>query len=408
MRKYAFHLCIGTLTALLAISCFNWLINPYGIWNMPNIQGLKTAAYKPERYERIFKTVKLARDDADTIILGTSRSDLGLDPNHPALGQNAINLAIPGQPYRESRMLFDFLAEHQKMKTTVIGLDFFAANSYLPVPEDFVIENFSNERRWRLILSASTLSDSIMVISKKAAPSGAGEYSAKGQKLRSAEQVLAEGGYRKVTSLWERSFLTQAYLPQPECSFNFAASNNWLAPLEEIRSILAHAHRDHITLKLLISPSHARQWETLAAVDLWSKWEEWKRRLVKMNEEEARRAGQLPFQLWDFSGYNSITTETVPTVGDTKSMMHWYFDSSHYTPAAGDLVLDRIFNYQSPKRTVPDDFGMLLNSNNIDVHLANVRAERVLYRRTHSEDVAEIEAMARESAKTRHCRATAK
>jgi hypothetical protein len=46
------------------------------------------------------------------------------------------------------------------------------------------------------------------------------------------------------------------------------------AQLEQIRAVLSRAHRDSIQLKLLISPSHARQWETLVAAGLWDKWEE--------------------------------------------------------------------------------------------------------------------------------------
>ncbi|MFZ3161792.1 MAG: hypothetical protein WA134_16820, partial [Rhodoferax sp.] len=76
----------------------------------------------------------------------------------------------------------------------------------------------------------------------------------------------------------------------------------------------------------------------------------------------------------------------------------------HYTPAAGNLVLDRIFNFKSPDRTVPDDFGVLLTPQTIEAHLARIRADRERYRQTHPQDVAEIEAMAREVAKTKRCK----
>lgn len=89
-------------------------------------------------------------------------------------------------------------------------------------------------------------------------------------------------------------------------------------------------------------------------------------------------------------------------------MMHWYFDSSHYTPAAGDLVLDRIFNYHSPNRTIPDDFGVLITSQNIEAHLAHIRADREHYRLTHPDDIAEIEAMAHEVAKAKRCKSPSK
>ena len=244
--------------------------------------------------------------------------------------------------------------------------------------------------------------DSIRTILKRKSLLG-DTWSERGLRLWSNQQIKDAGGHRKVMQLSETGYLSTHYLPVPSCSYDFSSNTGKLPQLEEIRAIFTRAYRDHITLKLLISPSHARQWETLAAAGLWNKWEEWKHRLVKMNEEEAQRAGEPAFPLWDFSGYHSISTETVPALGDTTTMMHWYFDSSHYTPAAGDLVLDRIFNFHSPDRTVPDDFGDLLTSQNIEAHLAHIRTDREHYRLTHPEDIAEIEAMAREVAKTKHC-----
>src|SRR5205823_3536266 len=109
------------------------------------------------------------------------------------------------------------------------------------------------------------------------------------------------------------------------------------------------------------------------------------------------------FPIWDFSGYNSITGEDVPPVQDVKTRMHYYYESSHYTPATGDSVLDRIFGLKPNERSLPDNFGVLLTSRNIDAHLANIRYAREHYRQTHPEDVAEIEAIAREVTKQKHC-----
>jgi hypothetical protein len=88
--------------------------------------------------------------------------------------------------------------------------------------------------------------------------------------------------------------------------------------------------------------------------------------------------------------------------------MHWYFDSSHYTPAAGDLILDRIFNFKSADRTVPNDFGVLITSQNIEAHLGHIRTAREHYQKIHPEDISEIDAISREVAMTKHCRSIQK
>ena len=53
--------------------------------------------------------------------------------------------------------------------------------------------------------------------------------------------------------------------------------------------------------------------------------------------------------------------------------MHW--DHSHYHRAAGDLILDRIFGYSEPARTLPADFGVRLTGDNIDAHFARYKAQ---------------------------------
>ena len=86
-----------------------------------------------------------------------------------------------------------------------------------------------------------------------------------------------------------------------------------------------------------------------------------------------------------------FTTEAVPAPGDTETMMRWYLDSSHYKKGLADLMLDRLFGYAAPERVVPDSFGVLVNSENIDGHLQKIRADRQNYRDTHPDDIAEIE-----------------
>lgn len=424
MRKHVIQICVITGISLAVFASINWLIDPYKIWKVPEVLGVNSSRVLVQTHERIYKTVGFARKPANTIILGTSRSDNGLDPAHPALGQNALNMAISGQPYRETRMIFDLMSDRKATNTFVVGLDFFEANNFLGYPPDFVEENFSSFRDLQLLLSNSTLIDSFFVLtdsarsnfnpppavsnSKNILPA---KHIIEAPRIEGAEKGLHlmsdardEGGHRSIFRYSEKFFLKVFYLPEPFCSFTLAPINQKLDHMEEIRAIIARSYREHKTLKLFISPSHARQWETLAAAGLWSKWEDWKRLLVRINEEEAKQAGQPAFPLWDFSGYHTISTEAVPSVGDTGTSMHWYYDSSHYTPATGDLVLDRIFSYTSPVRTVPDDFGVLMTSTNISAHLSNIRVARERYRKTYSKDVTEIEELAREVAISRHCK----
>ncbi|MBF0220187.1 MAG: hypothetical protein HQL49_11780, partial [Gammaproteobacteria bacterium] len=92
-----------------------------------------------------------------------------------------------------------------------------------------------------------------------------------------------------------------------------------------------------------------------------------------------------------------LTSEPVPAAGDKESEMRWHWESSHYKKELGDLVLDRIFDYHSADRKIPSDFGILLMPDNLEQHLAQIRADRERWRSTHSQDIAEIESLTKHS-----------
>jgi hypothetical protein len=199
-------------------------------------------------------------------------------------------------------------------------------------------------------------------------------------------------------------YLQSKYLPAPACKFDFSLPGSGQhSTLQDMRAVIALAHARNIALKLFVSPSHARQWEVIATAGLTEKWQEWKRELVRINVEEAARVHRSPFPLWDFSGYNAISSEAVPAEGDMKSRMRWYSDSSHYTLALGNLLLDRMAGVAA--KELPDDFGVLLTPATLENQLAAIRRGHLAYRDTHPADEAEIAQAAMEAARRKYCAA---
>ena len=137
--------------------------------------------------------------------------------------------------------------------------------------------------------------------------------------------------------------------------------------MNNFEQIVEFCRQHNIELIVFISPSHATQWEALRVTDRWESFEQWKRKMVDITP------------VWDFSGYNSITTEPI------KEVMINYVDNSHYTPKIGELVLNRILSYDVGK--VPPDFGVLMTPENIDNHLANIRADREKWAKNRSNEV---------------------
>jgi len=392
MRHYFIHFLIAVLLLTGMLAGFNWWVDPYAIYRDSEALLQQTQPILVMN-ERVFKTVGLAHIKADIVILGTSRTDIGIGREHEAFaGMRVFNLATFGQPIQETRRLMETAVEQGKPRTILVGLDFFAFNMLFDPPSDYVEENYSSRRLYSLMLSVSALSDSWTAVRRKTPAAGDCCYA---DGFRTPENLsLIAGQYRKRFTGNERMYLLEKYLPYPECRFSYTSKDERNS-MDDFRSMVRLAHQRGIDLRLFISPSHARQWETLAVAGLWEQWEDWKRQLVRINEEEAGKAESFP--LWDFSGYDEVSTEAVPMARDGQSVMRWYSDSAHYTPELGKHIVRRMFTEDA------DTWGLVLSSANVDAHLVKLRAARERYRVTHPQDIAEIESVAREVNQVKHC-----
>ena len=398
MPRYFIHFLVSVLLFAGAMAGFNWWVDPYAIYRDREL-SLQQQQPILVMNERVFKTVGLARAKADVVILGTSRTDIGIGRDHQAFqGKRVFSLATFGQPVRESRRLMEVALKQGKPQTIVLGLDFFAFNALFVPPPDFVEENYSPLRPYNLMLSISALSDSWKAVRRKVPVENDCCYT---NGFRTPQTLSRMAGiYRKNFSDSERMYLMEKYLPYPGCRFSFATDKAG-STLDDLRAMLRLAHRHHVDLRLFISPAHARQWETLAIAGLWEQWEEWKRELARINEAEAKQANAATFPLWDFSGYDAVSTEEVPSREDKKSVMRWYTDSGHYTPDLGKQIIQRMF-----EQTVggePDTWGSMMDAPNLEAHLKRIRVARDCYRNTHRQDIAEIENIAREINRIKHC-----
>lgn len=123
------------------------------------------------------------------------------------------------------------------------------------------------------------------------------------------------------------------------------------------QAIVDTCKQRNIKLKVLIAPVHAAQLELINREGIWSEFENWKRQIVKITP------------VWDFSSYSNFTTEPI---GD--NMKH-FVDSVHYQNEVANLIMNRIYNYQTEK--VPANFGKIISQTNIEPHLKIIREQRL-------------------------------
>jgi hypothetical protein len=366
-RQFFFMLLGLTAINSLGIAALNSFVDPYNVVGSPALTKINDPKPNSSKDTRRFKAINISRIRPKAIFLGTSRTDIGLDPNHPALAphQPAYNLAIPAGDMYEAMRYFQYaLANQPELEQVVIGLDLVAFEDYAHLGQ----YSPEQEQRWAttryvehlpsLLFSTDTFSSSIHTVLYNLRSIPANEHYLENGKL-----IRHNPSHLSTLEIFE-SHLKTAYF------------NNWYkdyrtAPkqLEAFRTIVDTCRERGIDLKVFISPAHVTQWEAIRAANLWTAFEDWKREIVKITP------------VWDFSGYNSITSEPL------SEQMQNYLESSHYVEAIGDLVLNRLFNHQA--EVVPQDFGVWLTPDTVEPHLAKIRAERAAWAKQNA-DTAEL------------------
>lgn len=382
-KKYTIRVFFFVALLSLAVASFNWMVNPFDIFNSPTIAGFNMN--KPEAYtqQRVYKAAQLINRKPKIVILGTSRTDRGIDPDNMNLGNSVFNASINGMTPTECEYLLD-AAIRNDVKYIIIGLDFYTFYFKDSIQNGFDKDILTNSRAWKYILSIDAIKSSfITIVSQKETVL----YTKNGLRTSASLQLNSDkdGGHKKIFHNSEKMYLTEVYSKKISRFQNI----HWNA----FERSLNEAHKNNINVTLFISPSHARQWEVLAMAQGWKIFEEYKKKLVAINEKVAIENGKKPFPLWDFTGYHTLTTESIPC--DSTKKMSYYWDGSHYKKKLGDIVLDRMFDGNFSGGQDYYDFGVKLTSKNIKTHLAQIQIQREYWRSKHPKDLSEIEALAK-------------
>ena len=347
----------------IAVTGFiNWLIDPQDVFNTPNYLGVNNIKPHKDDNDRLFKAIDITRIRPKTIIVGSSRTKQGINPEYPVFSQSSgvYNLALNGPNFYEVRRYVEHAIYNQPdLQEIILGIDFFMFNSDL--------DNQPTFSESRLEKKHITLDDGIKVLFSLDTLSNSKDTITASKQDSATDDSYGENGFMpnrnadKPENIWRFNQSIKLYFTLHS---DYEFSEQYWSDFEKLVKL---CEENNIKLKVFISPSHATQWESIYVTNRWQVFEEWKRKIAQLTP------------VWDFSGYNSVTTEKI------NARMNNYVDNSHYVPAIGNLILNRIFDYQTSE--VPDDFGVLLTPDNMEEHLDNIRQERQKWLKNNPEEV---------------------
>ncbi len=410
-------MALAALLLVGSVAAFNITIDPYGMYRLIEVKGFNL--HKPAIYNRIrlFKAYDIRRIKPDSIVLGTSRSHVAMRMFHEGWDPTAkirYNLAFDGATTKEMYFYLRYAEAIHPLKQVVLGLDTYhptlaPASTRPDFDQALLGENRSLISSVRMMLEDLKLLASVdtffaSIATLRSQHTGEPEwFAADGQRLGDIFFRTFEDKFRTCPrDYFEEIDRMEVGFKLPDRKLasvtsikavSVSASSQKTADetsLGYIRRIVRFCRENHIDLRIFITPEHAHQAEISAAVGTWPSVEEAKRNLVHLLAEDATmHPEELPIPLYDFSGYNSITTEPLPKPG-SRDEMKYYWDSSHFKEIVGDFVLDRLFGISRPGHHVPADFGIRLTPATIESALSRIRASQIAYRLSHPQDIAVI------------------
>jgi hypothetical protein len=361
---------------LFAVFCASFILlsyfaNPYEIRSLLSTSN-NTASYFGGT--RTAKAIEIIEGDYDAFILGSSRSEIGINPNHALWGElKTYNTSLAGSNFIETFEVFKaILKKTKKPKLLILSLDYGLFSPNRSTSSDFNLSRFDSSNNafssfFKERLSKESIEKSFRELKYTALEKPSTHLS--GQKVGSltfSKKIKTVGQHELVFKTLEKKVINN--------SESYSSEGFSKVRLELLQKMITLCAKNEIQLKIFISPVHALQLMTFKRIGLWEDFIQWKRSLTLT----LTAYPEIP--LYDFTNLNSFITEKIPGSNDN-TQMQWFWETSHYNEHLGNEVLKKLMS-SSP--STKNSFGSLLTEENID---KEITIQREKLRQYESENV---------------------
>lgn len=319
---------------ILATAAINVAVNPWRV--LPQATEIKSLdpARDIDAEIRTGKAGLASRGPWETLVIGSSRPSMGIDPSLPAFeGHNGVNLGMSGCDIYESAALLEHALKTQSPRQVVLfidGGDLFRVGK-VPIENDFEISPMAKgdpvERSLRYVFSQRAVDASFATLITAA------KHKQPVYTVRGLQQKKPRNDYFR---LLEKSYLPWAVEIVKTQRRKTGVQADKVAL---IRKALATCLSRGIAIVVAIPPNHlsiAQVFEEALAPDPYL-LEERRELAALVAEANAAHPGHLA-RLIDLNIPSVLTTEPFPAADSTQVMANW-LDPIHFTPSAGDRMM---------------------------------------------------------------------
>ncbi len=380
---YLFSVGFTTMLLLSLVVSLNYVTDPYFIhqWDSPLLNRLAPAQQKLMPWA---KTYAAYRFQPEIVYLGSSRTEIGLPVDEQLFADKRVfNLAISGASLGDAANMLKHTAFFHQPSMVIWGLDYGWQFREKSGNTDFNNELIAKSSSYPLVrtfhnlkrsLSMAMTGDTLNILLGRSEKSCKSLLAYYGHKASPCLEVIMrnEGGTKKA---FEEVQKKKAPLSPP---------TDVVATIHFLEQITKEHCQNGTAFRFFIQPIHA-----LAELSYWNTLEDdlgnWKRALVTM-VDTLRQEG-CDIQLFDFSGFNRITTEDIPQITGKDNMQH-YWEQSHYRGEVGRQILEELV--WTGKKPLNDAFGIELRGDTIEKYLANYHLMQGKYITEHPEEMSKM------------------
>ena len=343
----------------------------YKVFSHEKLNQVKTTANSLGRFPN---GANLYFHQFDTLLVGTSRVQSGMDPRMEALeGKRVYNTSIGDTDMLEIVAVLNYILEHQEEVTEIyFGLDFHPFSVNRPYHAEYEGSFFNPENNFYSVLlkdnfTKRSIGDSLRTL----------KANLKGR----FDRYWVNGHYHSNAPIDYKANIENIlnyYMGKKAMFGCFKYDDGKYDALVEVMKKFAEKG---IQLNLFISPQHAKNLLMLEYTNLFDEYYNWMRDMTKMADELAQIApGKV--KLWNFSGFNFITNEKV---SHDMTPMEYYYETSHYKVNVGEMMV-RVMQDDKPIQ----DFGEPVTGENIEAIIANIQQGKIAYMERETEEVADL------------------
>lgn len=358
-KKYLIlFLCSFFVLSALVVGT-NIVIDPYSVIGTPRFNGLNQYKVDINSRVRLSKSYQPLRSDFNTLIVGNSRVEMGIDPENKCLslnGKKTYNLGIPGAGVGYQAASALNLVYQKPIKTILISVDFtdFLVMSKKSVPETYSgipkLSNISLEAdgsqnrdyqwsyvkdHYQAIYSLDAFLSSLKTVLLQSPYGPSRNESGFNPAMDFVEMTSAEGVgrlFKQKENELESKYMKGwgLYYSGGELSYDFSY-------LEEF---ITRTTEKGVKVVVFTNPLHENFWGIMDRSGLMEQNE------IFLNEVKAilSRSGNDLVDFWDFSGDSPFIHENVIEARKNGVGLKWFWEPAHYKKELGDIMVETMFS----------------------------------------------------------------